>query len=137
MDLKEKKSVNSLGRPLEPKSFHRSSPLVIVATGNHDAAVPELDKKLNSDTMEIFHFPLRHYRQFENKIVNGGGALIRNEELAYDIGDTWRKLHELHEKGGLPDYYATQLFTDEQIEKNIANDFFIRDTRLKDYIKGF
>ncbi len=134
MDIREKRSLDSLGRPLECKSFHRSSPSVVVATGNHNAHSEEFDKKILSPTMEIFHFPLRSYRQFENKIVKGGAALIRNKELGVDLGDTWRKLFAINEKGGLPDYYTTQLFNDEQVATNITNGILVQDSRLKNYL---
>jgi Glycosyl transferase family 2 len=135
MDIKEKRSLDSLGRPLEHKSFHRGSPSVVVAMGNHSATVPGFDKKIPSATMEIFHFPLRSYKQFENKIVKGGAALIRNKEFEVDLGDTWRKLFAIHEKGELFDYYNTQLFTDEQIETNISENILVKDSRLTNHFK--
>jgi hypothetical protein len=137
MDIKEKDSVNSLGRPLEGKSLHRGCGSVLVSMGNHNATLPDThpNKKMTSTTMEIFHYPMRSFKQFENKIVKGGAALNNNTEIAYDIGDTWRILFDIYKKEGLESYYQSQLFNDEQLQTDIASGSLVIDRRLTDYLK--
>jgi hypothetical protein len=137
MNIKEKVTLNSLGKPIEGKAFHRGCGSVVVTMGNHNAEMPEThpNKKMNSTTMEIFHYPLRSFKQFENKIVKGGTALNNNTELHKEMGAGWRRLLDLHEKEELKNYYNSQLFTDEQIQTKTAADILVKDTRLTDYLK--
>ena len=82
-------------------------------------------------TLEIFHYPLRSYNQFENKIKNGGKALNDNKVLPKNVGNTWRKLYKKYKSGKLKKYYLKQVIT----EKNIRKDKnLIEDNRLKNYL---
>jgi glycosyltransferase involved in cell wall biosynthesis len=138
MDVKEKITLNSLGQPIEGKAFHRGCGAVIVTMGNHNAIIPETHphKKMTSLTMEIFHYPLRNFKQFENKIVKGGSALNSNTELHKEMGAGWRRLLELHEKKELKSYYDSQFFSDEQIQLKMAAGILVKDTRFTSCLKG-
>ena len=81
MILRERVSLNPLGKPLPPKLAHRAHPEVEVAQGNHKVEGAELGESLDDGSIEILHFPMRTYGQFENKIVKGGRAYARNREL--------------------------------------------------------
>lgn len=134
MDVRAIESLNHIGKPLPPKAMHRAIPYVDVSTGNHDALGKGLEKIIISNSLEIFHFPMRSYKQFENKIILGGNALNLNNLLSKDTGATWRHLFEIQKKGELQAFYNKSLYSDEEIEVMIAEKKLLRDTRLKDYL---
>jgi Glycosyl transferase family 2 len=130
MTLRERESLNPLGKPLPPKIAHRAHRDVTVEQGNHKIDGVELGERLDDGSIEILHFPMRTYGQFENKIVKGGRAYLRNRELPQAKGRTWRRLYEVWEQGGLRDHY------DENVAADATRDDLIQDTRLRDFLRG-
>ena len=129
MTLRERESLNPLGKPLPPKVAHRADPAVTVVQGNHRVEGVELGERADDDSIEILHYPMRTYAQFENKIVKGGRAYARNRELPDRTGRTWRRLYERWEAGELRDYYEGQLAAEE------GGDELVEDPRLRDYLR--
>jgi hypothetical protein len=129
MTMRERVSLNPLGKPLPPKIAHRAHPEITVAQGNHKVEGAELGEQLDDGSIEILHFPMRTYAQFENKIVKGGRAYARNRELPERTGRTWRRLYETWEQGGLRHHY------DEQVVAGNAGADLVEDTRLRDYLR--
>ena len=130
MTLRERESLNPVGKPLPPKLAHRAHPDIVVVQGNHRIKGPDLGSELDDGSIEILHFPMRSYAQFENKIVKGGRAYARNKELPEKTGRTWRRLYETWEQGGLPAHYQ------ENVVAEGARGDLIEDTRLRDYLEG-
>jgi hypothetical protein len=129
MTLRERESLNPLGKPLPPKVAHRAHPEITVVQGNHRVEDVDLGNKLDDGSIEILHYPMRTYAQFENKIVKGGRAYARNRELPSRTGRTWRRLYEVWEQGGLRDHYA------EQVAGEDGREDLLEDTRLRDYLR--
>jgi hypothetical protein len=130
MTFRERESLNPVGKPLPPKLAHRAHPEVTVAQGNHRLRGPELGGRVDDGSVEILHFPMRSYAQFENKIVKGGAAYARNRELPEKIGRTWRRLYEVWQRGELPAHYA------ESVVSVARSEDLIDDTRLRDYLRA-
>jgi len=131
--VREVQSTNPAGRPLPPKVIHRGDPAVEVHWGNH-GVVGDAAETLASDAIEIFHYPMRSYPQFERKIVSGARALERNREVAWEVGHTWRRLYALFERGELPAYYQSRLLTDAEVERGVAAGTHVVDRRLADFL---
>src|SRR4051812_6429739 len=74
MTVREVESLNPLGLPLEPKVAHRVHPEAEVAQGGHSVTGPGLRLAPRLPLVEVFHFPVRTYAQFERKVVNTGRA---------------------------------------------------------------
>lgn len=91
---------------------------------------------MHFDNVEILHFPLRTYKQFEMKIKFGGSALERNTELPPEIGSTWRKLYEVYKAGQLEKYYNKQALDDAILSNGIADGSLLNDTRLMQYMQS-
>jgi hypothetical protein len=130
MTHRERRSLNPLGKPLPPKVAHRAHPEITVVQGNHRVEGVELGERVDDGSVEILHFPMRTYAQFENKIVKGGRAYARNRELPDRTGRTWRRLYELWERGGLPDHYRDQV-----VAQRDDDDELVEDARLRDYLR--
>lgn len=129
MTVRERESLNPVGKPLPPKLAHRAHPDLEVVQGNHRVRGVELGERLDDGAVEILHFPMRSYAQFENKIVKGGQAYARNKDLPQNVGRTWRRLYEVYESGGLPAHYEASVVSDS------PRDDLLTDTRLRDYLR--
>jgi glycosyltransferase involved in cell wall biosynthesis len=130
MTLRERESLNPVGKPLPPKLAHRAHPEIVVVQGNHRIKGPDVGSEVDDGSIEILHFPMRSYAQFENKIVKGGRAYARNKELPEKTGRTWRRLYETWERGGLPAHYEASVVAEA------ARQDLLEDTRLRDYLEA-
>lgn len=135
MIIRDLKPLNHIGLPLPPKMCHRGMPDVVVGHGNHillePAGLPAFDKT----RIGIMHFPMRSYDRFEEKIMHGGAAVGRNEELPKNSHMGWKNLYEAYMNGTLPDYYNSKIHGPEELQKAIESGQFVRDTRLRDYLR--
>ena len=130
MTLRERESLNPVGKPLPPKLAHRAHPEIVVVQGNHRIKGPDVGSEVDDGSIEILHFPMRSYAQFENKIIKGGRAYARNKELPEKTGRTWRRLYETWEQGGLPAHYEASVVAEA------ARQDLLEDTRLRDYLEA-
>lgn len=131
--LRERRSLNSVGDPLLPKVCHRAHPGITVSDGNHDIYLNgQLQLCRRHEGLQILHFPVRSYRQFELKIRQGAQALASNPRLAPQIGITWRRLYSEHLLSGtLPDYYAALRPQPEALAASLASGELVEDRRLQ------
>jgi hypothetical protein len=134
MTMREKQSLNSLGSPLPPKVCHRGLSQISVDDGNH--AVRHAGSVISAQAfhdIEILHFPVRSYQQFERKIRQGAEALLRNQRIANtSIGSTWRQLYKDHLLNGtLDSYYLSLRPTDPALDALLQNGDLISDLRLQ------
>ena len=129
--IRERASLNNRGVPLPPKVCHRGCADVIVAQGNHSVSAPTIGEIAADPELIIFHFPLRTYRQLENKIAKGGAAYERNLEISKEVGETWRWLYALWRQGGLERWYAEQVLRAEDVFTGVREGRLIEDRRLQ------
>jgi hypothetical protein len=129
MTLREIESINPFGKVLKPKVAHRGHPKVRIAQGNHKAkGVP--GETIETDALEIFHFPWRSYAQFEAKVVTMGRAYERNTKVGPGRGRVRRWLYELYKEGRLPEYFAQQDAADGLREG------LVQDVRFRDFMRS-
>jgi hypothetical protein len=133
MIWRDRVSLNPLGQPLPGKVCHRAFADIEVSQGNH--LVYRLGQALPSQPapITIFHFPMRRYDQFANKIIKGGAAYARNRELPLAIGGTWRQLYGRYLEGGLPAFWEQSLLTDAAAESRLRVGSIVRDDRLAQF----
>jgi hypothetical protein len=129
MTLCEREPRNHDGLLLPPKVCHRGFADIEVAQGNHGVRRAGVPLAAVPGPLRILHYPLRSYRQFENKIIKGGAAYARNTELATDVGSTWRNLHKVWQRGGLRTRYIEMMLSAQAIESRLeCGDLFYDDT---------
>jgi hypothetical protein len=131
MTLCEREPHNTDGLPLPPKVCHRAFADIEVAQGNHSVRRAGVPLPAVPGPLRIMHYPLRSYRQFENKIIKGGAAYARNTELALDVGSTWRNLHKVWLNGDLRTRYKEMMLSAQTIESRLeCGELFYDDTVL-------
>lgn len=134
MIYREKQSFNAVGKPLPPKVAHRSMRNVIVAQGNHRVWGFK-NPGVVYDAVEIQHFPLRSYQQFENKIVKGGQAYERNTKIGQNVGGTRKLLYQKYKKGKLMEYYKEEEYTPKRVKEGLDSGALLLEDRLSKYLE--
>lgn len=115
-------SLNLRGQPLPPKVIHRGSPNTIISQGNHGAkgdyiTIPEV-----TNAIAVYHYPIRSYNQFFNKVNNGGSGYSKNKELPKAMG--------FHKR------YWYNLLLEEKLELLYEKEYHITDEKLNELIKN-
>jgi Glycosyl transferase family 2 len=131
MFIRERKSHNRLGDPLEPKVAHRAAPAVEIDHGNHAAVAPGLGPVVPLPIVEILHFPIRSYDQFERKVVRAGIGYEALESRPPEVGRDQLELLEIHRRGKLHEHYARAKLSEAEIESGLAQGRLIVDRRLQ------
>lgn len=130
MVYREKISLNPLGNPLPPKVAHRGKENIKVRQGNHSVEGFE-NPEIMDDLIEILHFPIRSNQQIVNKILKGGAAYERNQELPETTGITWRKLYaELEHDSNLERYFQQHFYDPQRLRSALDSGELIIDSRL-------
>jgi len=124
-------STNSDGEPLPPKVAHRGVPDVAVHFGNHEASAPGLGPVLDDGRLVIFHFPIRSYEGFSDKINVGATALEQTSGIDAGIGKTWRRLKDMSDRGDLRNWYNDHTIDQFAIEDALVAGEIVLDTRLR------
>ena len=135
MTLRETRSVNAAGVPLQGKALHRGSPDAEVHHGNHGVMGGVPGRTVLTDSICVLHFPMRSYEQFEYKIASGGRVLERTD-LPERVGHTWRRLYALYREGRLKEHYAEKLLPDEAVEEALSGGTHVVDRRLSVFLRA-
>jgi hypothetical protein len=134
MVVREASSQNLIGRDLEPKTVHRGHPEVSIPHGNHRVSGPALRTAPPVPLFEVFHFPARTYEQFERKVEQQARALTALREREPDVGRDQLMLDELHRRGELPGWFATEMLDADGVEAGLASGELVRDRRLERFM---
>lgn len=132
--IREKASRNLLGEPLERKVAHRGHPGVLISPGNHGVTGVAFDPAPDSDALDILHFPMRSFDQFERKVVTIG---IGYESLPFrseEVGRDQLALLELQRAGRLKEYFARHVLSDEEVEAGLRSGELVIDRRLATFM---
>ena len=133
MTIREARSYNMRGDPLEAKVAHRARPDVIVAPGSHDVT-PFLHSVPLPELIEIFHFPMRDIEQFERKVVQTGIGYELLADRAPGTGIDQLRLLEIQRAGNLGAWFASQMLEESDIDDAISRGKLVRDTRLRHFM---
>ena len=131
MIIRERNSLGIFGKPLFPKVSHRAFADIVVTAGNHSAVRGGAELPAFSVPITMLHFPLRSYRQFENKIIKGGAAYERNRKIGPEVGLGRRHCFELWKRGELEAFYRRQMRDDDAIDAGLLSGDLVQDDRLK------
>jgi Glycosyl transferase family 2 len=132
---REASSLNLLGHALEPKVAHRPDPNVVVAPGNHSIRGVDVPAVPAGEALEIFHFPMRSYEQFERKVVQIGHGYEQLTDRPPLVGQDQLALLELHRADKLRDYYDGLLLDRAAIERGLEIGTVVVDRRLEHFMR--
>ena len=107
------------------KCMLRTKDYESIAQGNYNAKMHNKRAIVYGD-ITIFHYGIRTYKQFENKVLKGHIAL---QNQGKEIGAHWREFYKAYEEGRLFEVYENFL------KINYSGNSF-SDSRLKDFIEN-
>ncbi len=132
---REAKSFNPRGTALEPKVAHRPHPDAVVAPGNHSIGGVDLSIMPAGEVLEIFHFPMRSFEQFERKVVQTGLGYEQLPDRIPGNGCDQIALFELHRAGKLRDYYDGLVLDQPTLERGLQLGTIVVNRRLDDFMR--
>ena len=132
--IRERASLNRVGRLLEPKVAHRARPDVIVAPGNHEVRGADLEPVPFDGLVEVLHFPMRTPEQFERKVLATGIGYESLPFRGHEVGRDQLELLELQRRGELAGFFAEQVLSDEQIAAGLRGGELLHDRRLAGFM---
>jgi hypothetical protein len=133
---RDTQSLNLSGRVLEPKVAHRAHPNVVVAPGNHWISGAELRPAPAGELLEIFHFPMRSYDQFERKVIQTGIGYEKLEHRSFEVGRDQLKLLQVYRENALRQYYEEALLDDAARRRGLEDGSIVLDRRLEDFMRS-
>ncbi len=136
MVVREAASRNGRGEPLEPKVVHRATAEIEMAPGNHSIHAPHLTVAPAVGLLEVLHFPMRTFEQFERKVLNVGIGYERLEPREPDVGRDQLALLALHREGRLRAHFDDLVVADADLDTAVADGGVVVDTRLRDFMTG-
>jgi hypothetical protein len=131
---RERQSLNPIGHPLEPKVAHRADPSVVIAPGNHSLSGAHLRPTPNSEMLEVFHFPMRSYEQFERKVVQTGVGYEKLEHRSPDVGRDQLNMLQVYRENGLRRYYDDALLDERALQRAVGDGEVVIDRRLAEFM---
>lgn len=129
---REAVSFNGEGNPLESKIAHRPHPGVVVAPGNHWISGTDLRPVPISDMLEIFHFPMRDYAQYQRKVVQIGLGYEALEYRSPGVGRDQLTLLEKYRRGELRAVYDASIRSEAEDAASAGT--VVEDRRLQQFM---
>ena len=137
MVVRDACSVSPRGFRLVPKVAHRASDEITITYGNHaaDGDTPSVTAP-PIGSLEILHYPIRDYHQFERKIRNI--AEFSRDDPGRPAGalDDQLYLDDLLRAGELRDYYETLTVEAPTGQPPPDDQATLIDARLRDFVQA-
>ena len=130
-------SLNIFDEPLPPKVLHRAVPDVVVEQGNHGARSASFRGPAHPGDIEIFHYPIRSFRQFESKVRNGGSGYARNTELSPGAGRHKRWWYQRLVEGTLSqEFRQRRFYAADRLRAALASGQLLADRTAADRVRA-
>jgi hypothetical protein len=127
---RESQSLDLYGSPTLPKIAHRPRKDVRVAPGNHALFVDGLRMVPARELIEIFHFPMRSFEQFERKVLQTGLGYEKLGPNSPEVGRDQILLLEMHRSGELSAYFRKRMLDEESMKRGLRDGSVVLDNRL-------
>ncbi len=124
MTLRQRAAVNKLHLPLLPKWIHRARPGLRIE-GVHRPAQPAAGRTVRLGSVEVLHFQMRTYDQFEHGVIIRGRTIEHANTPKERFNRNRRREYRLWRRGELEDYYAREVV-------DTPDDLVVEDTRFRD-----
>lgn len=134
--VREATSLSLGGGCFGPKVAHRPHPQVVVAPGNHSISGAELAMLSAEGMLQIFHFPMRSYEQFERKVLQAGLGYEQVPDRSPGVGDEQLALLEMQRAGKLREYYEGRIVGGEALDRGLRMGTLVVDRRLADFVRA-
>jgi hypothetical protein len=123
----------SLYKPIR-KVLHRAHPEIRLTRGNHAVVDSPFAPLRGWFPIEVFHFPIRAFDQFQHKTElqrNAFENYVDRPPTGYHA-EMFRALRE----GRMAEHYESLLVSDEELERGRAEGRLVLDPRLRDALRA-
>jgi len=118
-------------RTLPGKVITRMAGLISIDMGNHGAK-HEL-ARVNTEHIQILHFPVRRFEQFERKVINYGQSLENNTRFAQNVSRHLRHWYAQHLNGRLREEYDRFVLPQSRVQALVTDGILVQDQRLQQW----
>jgi hypothetical protein len=118
----------SLFRP-NLKSVNRGDPDVRLASGAHTLIDSQLVPLRGWYPIELFHFPIRSFDQFDRKYSHLEASLRTGRNAYYE------EVHRARREGRLEEMYRSLVIDDSALEHGLRDGTLVLDNRLRDALR--
>ena len=115
------------------KTIHRGASDVEVGGGNHDAIGRGLEPLYGWYPIDVLHFPIRSFAQFERKFMRWWQITSVDGEATNPFHN---QVRDAHREGRLRPMYETYVVDDDALAGGLANGTLVEDTRLRDALRS-
>jgi Glycosyl transferase family 2 len=134
--VREARSAGPLGFGLLPKVAHRALADIVVRRGNHGVDNEGLELLPPVGLVDVVHWPLRSFEQFERKVRNMGEAFAATPGVPADESADQRMLFDRLRAGTLREWFDERQVSDAQVRDGIEAGRLVRDGRLERALAG-
>lgn len=127
-------TLNLRGTTLEPKIAQRPGAGASLAPGNHYLEEPLMEMAPDIGALEVWHFPLRTFEQFERKVVKMGIGIECDKSRAPGVSCDQLALFDLWRRGELFAYYQAKALDAAAIERGLESGELVIDRRLQNFL---
>src|SRR5207248_2862384 len=115
------------------KTVHRASPNVEVGGGNHDATGHDLTPLYGWYPIDVLHFPIRSFEQFERKFMRWWQITSVDGEATNPF---YNRIRDAQREGRLRELYESYVVDDESLARGLADGRLVEDTRVRDALRS-
>jgi hypothetical protein len=119
----------SLFRP-NLKAIHRADPDVTLSAGAHALIGSGFIPLRGWYPIELLHFPIRSFEQFDRKYDHLGSSLKTGRNVYYD------EVRRARREGRLKTFYESLVVDDSALERGLSEGSLVIDARLRDALRN-
>ena len=129
-DRRERLDLDWIFMTPHPKVLSRASRVQEIAQGNHEINRVSRWQRGPAKYIEIHHYPIRSFEQFQMKVVQGGEAYERNLSLPKCMGWHWRRWYGLYSDGELAEEYLRQVVCGKRALDSLVQSGRVSDEKI-------
>jgi hypothetical protein len=115
------------------KTVHRAAPDVEVGGGNHDVHGTGVTPLQAWYPIDVLHFPIRSFEQFERKFMRHWEVTSVDGEATNPF---YNRIRDAHREGRLRELYESYVIDDHELARGLADGTLVKDTRLRDALRS-
>ena len=121
--------------PFNPhfKTVHRASVDVQVGGGNHDVSGSGLKPLHGWYPIDVLHFPIRSFEQFERKFLRWWQITAVDGEASNPY---YNEVRDARGEGRIAELYEPFVVDDAELARGLADGTLVEDTRLRDAFRA-
>ncbi|WP_017324714.1 glycosyltransferase family 2 protein [Synechococcus sp. PCC 7336] len=115
---------------LPPKVMVRAENIRSIHMGNHTATFSGSSFSIQSE-IKIYHFPVISAKQLQQKITQGGKAILQNQQLSERMCWHWRRWYRKLIEAGVSSVMSEALPSSERLQQDIKENVVVEDRTLQ------